>query len=203
MSLISLGINAAKSITRKAAGRIKTFGKHAKTEGLTREVKEQQEFLKNSDTSFRKYNRSTKMYEPRVPRGKKKESVQYQEFLKELNSQNETMSTYKDIKQTQKEYEQITGEPISFQQASTVSDIEKGVSTENEAKEGTDSESLRAAHTYNAMKFSKHMTEADKKALYNELVNSNFDIPVNKIYEYVSEMDERLGESMNDWGELF
>ena len=47
------------------------------------------------------------------------------------------------------------------------------------------------------------MTEADKKALYNELVNSNFDMPVNKIYEYVSEMDERLGESMNDWGELF
>ena len=159
MSLISLGINAAKSITRKAADRIKTFGKHAKSEGLTREVKEQQEFLKNSDTSFRKYNRSTKMYEPRVPRGKKKKSPQYQDFLKELNSQNETMSTYKDIKQTQKEYEQITGEPISFQQASTVSDIEKGVSTENEAKEGTDSESLRAAHTYNAMKYNTNEEE--------------------------------------------
>lgn len=92
-----LGIKAVKSVMQKARRRISAFQKAIKNKKLdknkTTSYNDFQEFLKNSDKKFRRYNRKIGAYEPITPRGKLRNSEEFTNFVLDINEYTNTSRT--------------------------------------------------------------------------------------------------------------
>lgn len=188
MGLIKLGSDAIRSVVRNTKNRLATFGKHKKDVGLPVEQQELQEFLKNAPKEFRKYNRKTKMYEPKIPRGALKESEEYQQYILELNNELNTSSSYQDIERYQKQYSKYTGIDISIDEASKLRELSK------EVKQSTgpyNQSEARAYAGFNGLIYAKkngaNMSYDDMMEFYNSRYQQFQRMQVNEIYNYIDD----------------
>lgn len=76
--------------------------KEGKLKGDNKSFTEYQDFLKNSNTKFRRYNRSLKAYQPTIPRGKLKNSKEFEDFMLNLNEKLNTNVNVKKEKEREK-----------------------------------------------------------------------------------------------------
>lgn len=76
--------------------------KEGKLKDDNKSFSEYQEFLKNSNPKFRRYNRSLKAYQPTIPRGKLKNSKEFEEFMMNLNEKLNTNINAKREKEREK-----------------------------------------------------------------------------------------------------
>lgn len=194
MGLLKLGSDAIRSVVRNTKNRLATFGKHKKDIGLPVEQQELQEFLKNSPKEFRKFNRKTKMYEPKIPRGALKESEEYQQYILELNNELNTSSSYQDIERFIKQYEKATttkkheGIKLTFDEASKLRELSKEVrSSSTPYRQQED----RAYAGFNGLIYAKkngaNLTYQDMIEFY-EARRDKFDrMQVNEIYNYIDD----------------
>ena len=91
---MNISSKAIKGIMQKARRRISAFQKAFKQGKLNKKSYEKskesnildlQEYLKTSNKKFRRYNRKTGMYEPITPRGKLKQSSEFEQFVLDIN----------------------------------------------------------------------------------------------------------------------
>lgn len=76
--------------------------KEGKLKADNKAFAEYQDFLKNSNPKFRRYNRSLKAYQPTIPRGKLKNSKEFEEFMLNLNEKLNTNINAKKEKKREK-----------------------------------------------------------------------------------------------------
>lgn len=88
---------AVKGIMQKARRRVSAFQKAIKNKKLdknkTTNYNDFQEFLKNSNKKFRRYNRKIGAYEPITPRGKLRSSEEFSNFVLDINEYINTSRT--------------------------------------------------------------------------------------------------------------
>lgn len=86
-----------KGIMQKARRRVNAFQKAFKSKKLDRtktsNYNDFQDFLKNSNKKFRRYNRKIGAYEPITPRGKLRSSEDFTEFVLDINDYINTSRT--------------------------------------------------------------------------------------------------------------
>ena len=188
MNLIKLGSDAIRSVVRNTKNRLATFGKHKKDVGLPVEQQEFQEFLKNAPKEFRKYNRKTKMYEPKIPRGALKESEEYQQYILDLNNELNTSSSYQELERYQKQYKKYTGIDISIDEASQLRDISKEV---KQATGPYKQSEARAYAGFNGLIYAKkngaNLSFDDMMRFYQERESQFQRMQVNEIYNYIDD----------------
>lgn len=188
MGLLKLGSDAIRSVVRNTKNRLATFAKHKKDIGLPVEQQELQEFLKNSPKEFRKYNRKTKMYEPKIPRGALKESEEYQQYILELNNELNTSSSYQELERYQKQYQKYTGIDISIDEASKLRDLSKEVKQASGPYRQSDA---RAYAGFNGLVYAKkngaNMTYDEMMEFYNSRYQQFQRMQVNEIYNYIDD----------------
>lgn len=104
---MNISSKAIKGIMQKARRRISAFQKAFKQGKLNKKSYEKsketnildlQEYLKTSNKKFRRYNRKIGMYEPITPRGKLKQSSEFEQFVLDINQFiNETRTAQEEI----------------------------------------------------------------------------------------------------------
>lgn len=102
-----ISAHSIKMVMQKARRRISAFQKAFKQGKLNKKSYEKskdanildlQEYLKTSNKKFRRYNRKIGMYEPIIPRGKLKQSSEFEQFVLDINQfMNETRTAKDEI----------------------------------------------------------------------------------------------------------
>lgn len=209
MGLFNFARTTVTNITRNAKNRLRTFGKVLKADKsaeLPREQKIYQDWLKEQPTQFRQYNRKTKLYEPKIPRGSLRNSEMYEEFVEQLNEYLNTTQTYQDIKRMQDSFDFVTGHKITMDSAVDVLNIDESVAQASSKEIGTDRYSVRVKHAYNATLYEFDDRE-DQKIMFSIIEPYLKTMPVNEIYDYVrmngKELVDNYKKNFNDRSGLF
>lgn len=209
MGLFNFGRTSVTNINRNAKNRLRTFGKVLKADKsaeLPREMKIYQDWLKEQPTQFRTYNRKTKLYEPKIPRGSLRNSEMYEEYVEQLNEFLNTTQTYQDIKRMQDSFEYITGNKITMDEAVDVLNINDSTSQSSSKEIGTDKYSTRVKHAYNAALYEFDDKE-DQRIMFSIMEPYLKTMPVNELYDYVrmngKDLVDNYKKSINDRGGLF
>lgn len=97
-----INAHSIKMTMQKARRRIGSFIKSFKSGKLdknkTSTYTDMQSYLKSSNKKFRRYNRKIGAYEPIIPRGKLKQSDEYEQFVLDINQyMNETRTPKEEI----------------------------------------------------------------------------------------------------------
>lgn len=209
MGLFNFARTTVTNINRNAKNRLRTFGKVLKadkTAELPREMKIYQDWLKEQPTQLRQYNRKTKLYEPKIPRGSLRNSEMYEEFVEQLNEFLNTTQTYQDIKRMQDSFEYITGNKITMDEAVDVLNINDSASQSSSKEVGTGNYSTRVKHAYNAALYEFDNKE-DQKIMFSIMEPYLNTMPVNELYDYVrmngKDLVDSYKKNFNDRSGLF
>ena len=201
MSILSIGAEAISSVIRNTRYRIRSFAKHQKDVrtihgqdqkmGLPLEQQDLQDYLKNAPKEFRKYNRSSKLYEPKVPRGKSKQTGAFQDFIKELNYRLNTSDTYSELDKYIEAYKEQTGIELDYGEASLLKSISAEVKNASGFGVGTNYTSREYA-SRNALVYQKKlgntdMTPYEMDKFVEERSRQFEHMQVNEIYNYIDD----------------
>lgn len=192
-SALQLGAKAIKGVTQKARRRAQAFGKALKEKKLKNAPKhftEWQDTLKKSDKRFRRYNRKLKVYEPITPRGKIKNSPEYQQFVLDLNEYVNTNLTAQDELKKQAFIAENKISDDVFEQLETSDyDISTYDSDDNEVK---------GAHIQRALEKYASKIKSGRADLAKELVKNIDRYNIHDIYEMVYNRTENGQLSFED-----
>ena len=125
-----INAHSIKMVMQKARRRISAFQKAFKQGKLNKKSYEKskesnildlQEYLKTSNKKFRRYNRKIGMYEPITPRGKLKQSSEFEQFVLDINQfMNETRTAKEEIKRKEMKLTSVTTASICPKKSSFV-----------------------------------------------------------------------------------
>ena len=201
MSILSIGADAISSVIRNTRYRIRSFAKHQKDVrtihgqdqkmGIPLEQQDLQDYLKNAPKEFRKYNRSSKLYEPKIPRGKSKQTGAFQDFIKELNYRLNTSDTYSELDKYIEAYKEQTGIELDYGEASLLKSISVEVKNASGFGVGTNYTSREYA-SRNALIYQKKLGNTDMTPYemdkFVEERSKQFEhMQVNEIYNYIDD----------------
>lgn len=175
-----INAHSIKMVMQKARRRIGSFIKSFKSGKLdknkTTTYTDMQSYLKSSNKKFRRYNRKIGAYEPIIPRGKLKQSDEFEQFVLDINQyMNETRTPKEEIerKEFKKEWN-LSDDILNLMDIQSI----------DYSEYSSDSENAKQLHLDNAMgqydidlndveqmkkirQISRHINDYDIKDIYD------------------------------------
>lgn len=189
--MFKLASSTISSIVKNTKRRLQSFGKHKKDIGIPIEQSDFQDYLKTAPKDFRKYNRKSKMYEPRIPRGKAKESDEYQLFIRNVNEYLNTTDTYQTISRFINQYQKFNKgiEDMTATEAQHLMELSDEVKRHTSTYVGTNNISSKRYAGFDALIYARrngaNLSYDDMLQYYNEHEQQFENMAVNEIYNFV------------------
>lgn len=182
-----INAHSIKMVMQKARRRISAFQKAFKQGKLTKKSYEKskdanildlQDYLKTSNKKFRRYNRKIGMYEPITPRGKLKQSSEFEQFVLDINQfMNETRTAQEEIKR--KEMKQKWNLSDDMLNLMDIQSIDYNTYS-------SDTEDARQLHLDNAMGlYDIDMNDIEQMNKIRQISNHISDYDIRDIYDAV------------------
>lgn len=182
-----INAHSIKMVMQKARRRISAFQKAFKQGKLNKKSYEKskessildlQEYLKTSNKKFRRYNRKIGMYEPITPRGKLKQSSEFEQFVLDINQfMNETRTAKEEIKR--KEMKQKWNLSDDMLNLMDIQSIDYNTYS-------SDTEDARQLHLDNAMGlYDIDMNDIEQMNKIRQISNHISDYDIRDIYDAV------------------
>ena len=182
-----INAHSIKMVMQKARRRISSFQKAFKQGKLNKKSYEKskesnildlQEYLKTSNKKFRRYNRKIGMYEPITPRGKLKQSSEFEQFVLDINQfMNETRTAKEEIKR--KEMKQKWNLSDDMLNLMDIQSIDYNTYS-------SDTEDARQLHLDNAMGlYDIDMNDIEQMNKIRQISNHISDYDIRDIYDAV------------------
>ena len=177
-----ISAHSIKMTMQKARRRIGSFIKSFKSGKLdknkTSTYTDMQSYLKSSDKKFRRYNRKIGAYEPIIPRGKLKQSDEFEQFVLDINQfMNETRTAKDEIER--KEMKQKWNLSDDILNLMDMQSIDYNTYS-------SDTEDARQLHLDNAMGlYDIDMKDIDQMKKIRHISNHLNDYDIKDIYDAV------------------
>lgn len=184
---MNISSKAIKGIMQKARRRISAFQKAFKQGKLNKKSYEKskesnildlQEYLKTSNKKFRRYNRKIGMYEPITPRGKLKQSSEFEQFVLDINQFiNETRTAQEEIERKQmKQKWNLSDDMLNLMDIQAI----------DYSTYSSDTEDARQLHLDNAMGlYDIDMNDIEQMNKIRQISNRISDYDIRDIYDAV------------------
>ena len=184
---MNISSKAIKGIMQKARRRISAFQKAFKQGKLNKKSYEKnkdsnildlQAYLKTSNKKFRRYNRKIGMYEPITPRGKLKQSNEFEQFVLDINQFiNETRTAQEEIERKQmKQKWNLSDDMLNLMDIQAI----------DYSTYSSDTEDARQLHLDNAMGlYDIDMNDIDQMNKIRHISNHISDYDIKDIYDAV------------------
>lgn len=176
-----------RDLMYRARKLIKQYGRWAKEEKKksdtfkfqhSKEFTEYQKMLKNAPKEYRRYNRKLNVYEPITPKGKERKSARFEQFVYDLNEQQNLTPT---IEQEQEKREIMRDKRITSDVYDRLSAY--GVDPHNYSSDGGDE---KHAHLDIAIERYGDMNDAGFRNMVHDIQNNIDKYTLYDIYDMVS-----------------
>ena len=179
--------HSIKMVMQKARRRISAFQKAFKQGKLNKKSYEKkkdanildlQAYLKDSNKKFRRYNRKIGMYEPIIPRGKLKQSSEFEKFVLDINQyMNETRTAQEEIERKEmKQKWNLSDDMLNLMDIQSV----------DYNSYSSDTEDARQLHLDNAMgQYDIDLNDVDQMKKIRQISNNISNYDIKDIYDAV------------------
>lgn len=177
-----INAHSIKMTMQKARRRIGSFIKSFKSGKLdkskTSSYTDMQSYLKSSNKKFRRYNRKIGAYEPIIPRGKLKQSDEFEQFVLDINQyMNETRTAKEEIerKEFKKEWN-LSDDILNLMDIQSI----------DYSEYSSDSENAKQLHLDNAMgQYDIDLNDVEQMRKIRQISNHLNDYDIKDIYDAV------------------
>lgn len=177
-----INAHSIKMVMQKARRRIGSFIKSFKSGKLdknkTSTYTDMQSYLKSSNKKFRRYNRKIGAYEPIIPRGKLKQSDDFEQFVLDINQyMNETRTAKEEIerKEFKKEWN-LSDDILNLMDIQSI----------DYSEYSSDSENAKQLHLDNAMgQYDIDLNDVEQMRKIRQISNNLQNYDIKDIYDAV------------------
>ena len=169
---------AMQKARRRIGSFIKSFKQGKLDKNKTSSYTDMQSYLKSSNKKFRRYNRKIGAYEPIIPRGKLKQSDEFEQFVLDINQyMNETRTAKEEIerKEFKKEWN-LSDDILNLMDIQSI----------DYSEYSSDSENAKQLHLDNAMgQYDIDLNDVEQMKKIRYISNHLNDYDIKDIYDAV------------------